>query len=175
MCIYGLNSHLKCSFKNILEKKTRILFPEEPFFCMPYMKCLSKWPYSKKTFLPWKILGCASVTFILTFHPNFHPSIWNFANVSINRKLYQDNIRLVFWKPRMFCLVLFWMRYNIVCTYKYTHYKLWLGLFWRRYILFLFINISIIIFVSVILKKIKVIFIPILFALLQNSQRIQLQ
>ena len=34
-------------------------------------------------------------------------------------------------------------------------------LFWRRHILFLFINITIIIFVSVILKKTKIIFIPI--------------
>ena len=28
------------------------------FFCMPYMKDLSKCPYSKKPLLPWKIPGC---------------------------------------------------------------------------------------------------------------------
>ena len=43
------------------------------------------------------------------------------------------------------------------------HYKLWLVLFFRRYVLFLFINIGIIIFVSVILKKINIIFTPIYF------------
>ena len=54
---------------------------------------------------------------------------------------------------------LFWRGYRIICTYKYLHQKLWLVLFWRRYISFSFIDIGIIIFVTVILRKIKIIFI----------------
>ena len=117
VCIYGLNSHLKCSFKNILEK----FFPAKTFFCMSYMKCLSKCFYSKKPVLPQKIPGCAPVTFNITFHPNFHPNIWVLANLPICRKLIHGNISLMFWKPRIFCLVLFWRRYKIVCTYKHLH------------------------------------------------------
>ena len=128
---------------------------------MSCMKCLSKCPYSKKPVLHRKILGCAPITlpklFILTFIlVSGFLEIYPFTEKSIH-----DNISLVFWKPRIFCLVLFWMGYNIVCTYKYMHLKLWFVIFWRRYISFLFINIGIIIFVSVILKKIKIIFIPI--------------
>ena len=78
------------------------------------------------------VLFSAPVTFSLTFYPNFHPSILVFANFSIYRKLIHDNISLVFWKPRIFCLALFLMRYQIVCIYKYLHWKLWVVLFWRR-------------------------------------------
>ena len=73
-------------------------------------------------------------------HPNFYPNIRGFKNLPIDRKLAHDNISLVFWKPRIFCLVLFWRRYKIVFTFKYF---------------------DIISFVSVILKKIKKIFIHI--------------
>ena len=128
---------------------------------MPRMKCLSKFCCSKKPALPQKIPGCAPITFNLTFHPNFHPNIWIFANLPIYSKLIHDNISLVFWKPKTFCLGLFWRRYKIVCSYKHLRQKLWLVLFWRRYVLFLVINIGIITSVSVILKKIKFIVIPI--------------
>ena len=57
MCVYGLNSHLKCS---ILEKRKPNFSPVGSFFCMSYMKRLSKWPYSKKSPLPRKIVGCAT-------------------------------------------------------------------------------------------------------------------
>ena len=121
---------------------------------MSHMKCLLKCPYSKKSVLPRKIPGCVTVTFTLTFHTN----VWVFVNLPIYRKLIHDNISHMFWKPRTFCLVLFWMIYKIVCTYKYLHQKLSLVLLWRRYILLSFINIGIMIFVSVILKKIKIMF-----------------
>ena len=98
---------------------------------MSCMKCFSKCPYSKKLVMPWKIFGCAPVTFTLAFYPNFLPNIWNFPNLPIDRKLIHGNINLVIWKPRTFCLVLFWMRYNIGCTYKYMHYKLRLMLFFK--------------------------------------------
>ena len=68
----------------------------EPFFCMSYMKCLSKCPYSKKPFLPRKNSGCAPVTPILAFHPNFYTNTWVFANLPIYRKLIHGNISLVF-------------------------------------------------------------------------------
>ena len=58
-CINGLNFHLKCSFKGILEKKHQFFFPLGPFFLYSYMECLSKCSYSKKPSLSWKILGCA--------------------------------------------------------------------------------------------------------------------
>ena len=128
---------------------------------MSCMRCLSKCFCPKKLVLPQKIPSCAPVISNLTFHPNFHPNILIFVNLPIYRKLIHDNISLVFWKPKPFCLALFWRRYKIVCTYKHLHYKLWLVLLWRRYVLFLVINIGIIISVSVILKKIKFIFIPI--------------
>ena len=128
---------------------------------MSCMKCLSKCFCPKKLVLPQKIPSCASVISNLTFHPNFHSNILIFVNLPIYRKLIHDNISLVFWKPKPFCLVLFWRRDKIVCTYKHLHYKLWLVLLWRRYVLFLVINIGIIISVSVILKKIKFILTPI--------------
>ena len=90
-------------------------------FCMPCMKCLSKSFCSKKPVLPSKIRGCGPVHFNLTFHPNFHSNIWVFANLRIYSKLSYDNISLVFWKPKTFCLVLFWRRYKIVCTHKHLH------------------------------------------------------
>ena len=133
----------------------RKFFPAELFFWISYMKHLSKCPYFKKPVLPRKIPGCMPVTLILTFHPNFHRNICVFGNLPIYRKLIHNNISLGFWKPRIFCLVLFWRRHKIAWTYKYQ--KLWLVLFWRRYILFLLINIGIIIFVSVILRKMKII------------------
>ena len=101
MCIYGLNSHFKCNFKNIFEK-TRKFFPLEPFFCMTCMKCLLKCPYSKKLVLPPKILGCTPVTFNLNVHSKFHANILVFANLPIYRKFLDDNITLVFWILRIF-------------------------------------------------------------------------
>ena len=55
------------------------------------------------------------------FHPNIHSNIWVFANLLIYRKLIHDNVSLMFWKPIIFCLVLFWRRYKIACTSKYLH------------------------------------------------------
>ena len=113
--IHELNSYMKCFFKGALEKKTRKIFPMEPF-CMSYMKCFLKCLYSKKP-----VLSCASVFLILTFHPNFYPNILVFANLPIYKRLMHDNISLVFCKPRIYCLPWFWMRYKIVCAYKYLH------------------------------------------------------
>ena len=56
-------------------------------------------------------------------HPNFYPNIWGFKNLPIDRKLAHDNISLVFWKPRIFCLVLLWRRCGIVCLQKYRIYS----------------------------------------------------
>ena len=119
---------------------------------MSWTKFLSKCPYSKKSVPLRKNPGCKLATFSLTFHPNFHTNILVFANLPIYRKLFHDNISLAFWKPRIFYLVLFWRRYTSV----------------------LFINISIMIFVSVMLKKIKIIFTPIHLRCCKNSHRIML-
>ena len=87
----------------------------EPFFCVLSMKCLLKCPYSKKPVLSQKMPGCAPVTLILTFHPNFHPNSLVFAFLRIHRKLINDNISLPskhssWWrrlfKTNMFALVL---------------------------------------------------------------------
>ena len=55
-CNYGLNSHLKCSFKSILEKKHHDVSPKYfnagSFFSMSDMKLWSKCFYSKKPLLP---------------------------------------------------------------------------------------------------------------------------
>ena len=48
VCIYGSNCLLKSSFKRIFEKQKTKCFPTETFFCMWFMKRLSKCPYSKK-------------------------------------------------------------------------------------------------------------------------------
>ena len=50
---YGLNFSLKCSFKSILAKKH-----QKFSLCMPYKKHLSKYPYSEKPSLPWRLSGC---------------------------------------------------------------------------------------------------------------------
>ena len=89
-CNYGLNSHFKCIFKNILEKNKQI-FPAEPFFCMSCAWSVYEVPLFQEI-LPQKIPGCAPVTFHLTFYPNFHPKILVFANLPIDRKSIQDNI-----------------------------------------------------------------------------------
>ena len=60
VCIYGLNSPSKCTFKNILEKKAPKFFNAVPFFCISYRKRLSKCPYSRKPPLPQQIPGCTS-------------------------------------------------------------------------------------------------------------------
>ena len=95
VCIYGLISHLKCSFKNILEKKQEN-FPLELFFCMSCMSCLSKCFYSKKPVLPQKFPGCVPVTFNINFSCKFNPDIWVFADFPIYRKSIHYNISLVF-------------------------------------------------------------------------------
>ena len=59
------------ALKGYLGKKTRIFFLVEPFFCMLYMKCLSKCPYSKEPILP-----PTPTTLILSFQPNFRPNIY---------------------------------------------------------------------------------------------------
>ena len=59
------------ALKRYLGKKTRIFFLVEPFFCMLYMKCLSKCPYSKEPILP-----RTPTTLILSFQPNFRPNIY---------------------------------------------------------------------------------------------------
>ena len=97
--------------------------------------------------------GICSAMCTYNSQPNFRPNIWVFAKSPIYRKLIHDNISLLYWKPRIYCLV-FWRRYKIV----HTPWKLCLVFFCRRYILFLFINIGIIIFVSVILKKTKTLY-----------------
>ena len=124
------------------------IFPCGAFLLNSYMKCLSKCLYSNKPFLP-----CASITLVLTFHPNFHSNIWVFTNLPIYRKLIHDIISLVFWRPRICCLVLFWRRYKFVCILN-----LICVILKNIYIIFI-INTGIILFVSDVLKKIKVIFI----------------
>ena len=44
--------------------------------------------------LPKKTPGCAPVTLILSFHPDFHRNIWVFANLPTYRKHVHDNISL---------------------------------------------------------------------------------
>ena len=100
VCIYGLNSRLKCSFSEYLGEKARKFFPVETFFRMSCMKCSSF--YSKKPVLSRKIPGCASVTFNITFHPHFHPNIRFFANLPIYRKIIHDNIALCFENQKPF-------------------------------------------------------------------------
>ena len=120
VCIYGLNSHSKCSLRVSWWKNTKN-FPVQLFFCISNMKCLPKFPYSKKSVLLQKIPCYTAVTFILIFHPNFKLNIWVYVNLPIYKKLIHGNISLAFWKPRIFCLVIFWMRYKTFCTYKYLH------------------------------------------------------
>ena len=79
---------------------------------------------------------------------NFQLTILDFANLPIYRKLIYDYTSLVFWKPRIFCLVIFG----------------------RRYIIFIIKYWPIIIFVSVILKKIKITLIPIIHVVAKNSK-----
>ena len=123
VCIYGLNSHLKCilSISECLGEKARKSFATESFFCMLYMKCLSKYPYFNKPVLPRKIPGCAPATLILTFHSSFHANIKLFVILPIYRKLIPGNISFEFLKPKIFCLVLFWWGYKIVFAYKHLH------------------------------------------------------
>ena len=52
------------------------------------------------------------------------------------------------------------------------HYRNFGWCYFKGDILFLFTNISVIIFVNVILKKIRIIFIPIYFRCCKNSHRI---
>ena len=154
VCICRLNSQLNFSFMSILEKKHKNFSLRNPSLLCRTWSVYWSVPILKSV-PPQKIPGCAPVTSSLSFHTN----VKVFVNLPIYRKLIHDNISHMFWKPRIFCLVLFWMRYKIAFTYKYLHQKLWLALLWRRYISFLFINIDIVIFVSVILKKIQITFI----------------
>ena len=118
VCIYGLNPHFKCIFKN---RKNKKLFSCGALLLYVVIKFLLKCPYSKKRVLPPKIPGCTPITFSLTFHPNFHPSILVFANLPIYRKLIHDNVSLMFWKRRIFDLVLFWRRFKKLSV----HINIW--------------------------------------------------
>ena len=113
MCIYGLNSHLKDSFKSVLGKKHEI-FPCGCLLFYGVLEVFIKVPYPKKPVLSWKVPGYAPLTLILTFHPNFHPNIWVSANLSIYKELIHDNMSLVFWKQRIFSLVLLLRRSKII-------------------------------------------------------------
>ena len=79
-------------------------------------------------------------------HPIFCPNIWVFANLPVYRKPR---------RPRIYCLVLFWRWYKIVCT---CALETLVSLICKRYRLFLFINNGIIIFISGILKKTKILY-----------------
>ena len=114
MCIYGLNSHFKCSFKNFLEKKNENFSLRSPSFVCRAWSVYQSAPIPWNLFCPRKFPSCAPVTFNLTFHPTFHPNILLFTNLPIYKKLNYDNITLVFSKPGIFCLVLFWRRCKIL-------------------------------------------------------------
>ena len=90
VCKYGLKSHFKCRFKNILEKNKKI-FPCRALLLYVVHKVFIKVPLFREI-LPRKIPGCTPITFNLTFHPNFHPNILVFANLPIYRKLIHDNM-----------------------------------------------------------------------------------
>ena len=81
-------------------------------------------PFPKKSWLR----TCNFQLFILNFF-----LISGFFEFTHLQKINWWNISLVFSKPKVFCLVLFWRKYKVVRTYKYLHYKLWLVLFWSKY------------------------------------------
>ena len=116
-----MSFHLKCSFKSIFEKKHKIFPLQSPFLVCRTWCVYWSTPYSKKPILSQKIPACEPVTPMLTLHYNFYPNIWVFSTLPIYRKLIHDNISLELWKPKIFCLVLFWTKYKTVCTYKYLH------------------------------------------------------
>ena len=118
-----------------LGEKTRNFFSVEPFFCMSQMKCLSKCLYSKEP-----VLLCLPVTLILPFIPiSGFLQIYPFTE---NQENQEPTVQYYFERD--------------IKLFVHTHQKLWL--FSRRYILFLFINIGKIIFVSVVLKKAKILY-----------------
>ena len=47
--IYGLNCHLKCSFKSILEKKHQHFYLQRPLFVWP------TWNIYRSVTIPWNI------------------------------------------------------------------------------------------------------------------------
>ena len=69
--IYGFNSHLKCHFNSILEKKHEN-FPCGALLLYVAHDVFIEVPLFQETC---SLLSCAPVTFILTFHPSFHPNI----------------------------------------------------------------------------------------------------
>ena len=119
-------------FQEYRGDKTRKFLPAEPsFVCRTRSLCRSV-PIPRNLFCPRKILSCTSVTFILTFHPNFHTNVLSHVFHMRSKLFVQINI----------CI-----RNLVSVTLK------------KIYILFLFINIGIVICVRVILKKIKIVFI----------------
>ena len=130
VCIYGLNSHFKCSFQHILETKQENVFLRSPSFvcfCRFSLKC----PYSKKPILHRKI--SVYTPFSLTLHLNFHPKILVFANLL--RKIIHDNVRLAFWYPRIFYLVLLW-RSDYFSISLYIIETLFCGILRKIFIIF---------------------------------------
>ena len=71
VCIYRLNSHLKCSIESILDKKHLFFLPAGPFYCIPYIKHSSNCPYSKKPPLPRKIPDSAPGLYAIKFLQDF--------------------------------------------------------------------------------------------------------
>ena len=117
MCNYGLNSHFKHIFKNILEKNKKI-FPCGALLLLFVHKVFIEVPLFQEI-LPRKIPRCAPVTFILTFHPNFHPNILVFANLPIYRKLirYVKNSSI---SRRIDVIISTWIRLSKSMSFRRT-------------------------------------------------------
>ena len=90
VCICGLNSHLKYSFKGILEKKHEIFFYGALLTILAHEVFIEVLPFQE---------NCSALC-AFNSHPNFssyfHPNIYVRTNIPIYRKLIQDNISLLF-------------------------------------------------------------------------------
>ena len=86
VCIYGLHSNLKCSFKSILEKKHKN-FSLRSLLLYDVYEVFIQVPLFQESCSG--LCACNS-------HPKFFPNIWIFANLPIHRKLIHDNVILVF-------------------------------------------------------------------------------
>ena len=94
---YGLNvhlcSHLKCSFKSILEKKLRV------FACWIFLSFVAdqmfiEVPFSKKPLLPWKIPSCTPDIYIYIYIYKGHNLLVKVSSEVMKLQILSSNQKL---------------------------------------------------------------------------------
>ena len=116
VCIYGLSFHLKCSFKSILEKKSRKFFLRDPSFVYRTWNVYRSVPIPRSLFCPQKILGRALITLLpgaqLLLDSQRGVLFWGRRSLNISKRrnilrtcIFNQKIRTVIITEKIKCIM----------------------------------------------------------------------